>query len=123
MDNNDILFGLTPTGYKFGSPFKKETFNKKRINKIRNFVRVYLAPTKNVNLKTASAYNIKHYIEKSIYARDYGIGYVGCGELIYAMYLEGYQVKRVNNNAYFNISSKSVKILNESKILTWHEEN
>ena len=115
MDNSDILQGLTPTGYKFGVKFQMETFNEERINKIRVFIRLYFTPTKNVNLNTAPAYNIKHYIEKSIYARELGIGYVGCGELIYAMYLEGYKIKRVDNNAYFNISSKSVKILNESK--------
>ena len=115
MNKNDILRGLTPTGYKFGVKFDKDAFNPERIDKIRNIIRMNIIPRKTINKNTSSSYNLKHIIERSIYAEQHGIGYIGNGELIYSMILEGYEVERNDNEVYFNITSRCVDNLNQNK--------
>lgn len=115
MNKNDLLRGLTPVGYKFGVKFDEDAFNPERIDKIRNIIRMSIIPRKTINKNTSSSYNLKHIMERSIYAEHQDIGYIGNGELIYSMILEGYEVERKENDVYFNITSGCVDRLNQNK--------
>jgi hypothetical protein len=94
------LIGLSLNGFSNGNEkFDYSTFTEiKKIEKIRTEIRKYFTKTKSFNLKRSS-YGLKHELERHI-----GV-YVANGELIYAMYLEGFDIKRNDINCYFNISS------------------
>jgi len=105
----DKLIGLSLNGFSNG----KEKFNpkifseNKKIKNLRTEIRKYFRKTKSFNMK-ASSYGLKHDFEKHIGE------YVANGELIYAMYLEGYKIKRDDINCHFNISSVGLNNLRTS---------
>ncbi len=79
-----------------GDEFTNEDFA--RIEKIRTFIKKTMEPSIGFS-ESSTSYGLKHDCERAIGE------YVSNGELIYAMYLEGYRIKQafVNNpNARFN---------------------
>ncbi len=94
------LTGLCLNGFSNGNEeFDSSNFTEiKKIERIRTEIRKYFTKTKSFN-KTRSSYGLKHDLERHLG------NYVANGELIYAMYLEGYEIKRNDINCYFNISS------------------
>ena len=116
--NTDIaaLNGLEEHGFGSRTNFDASLFSNERINSIREIIRQYLYPIKNVFcIGHARSYTLKHIIERYAYVTSHPLlgNYVTNGECIYAMYLEGYKVKRANDgkNAYFNVSKRSVEEL------------
>lgn len=110
LDDMSKLIGLSLNGFsneneKFDYSILSEI---EKIEKIRAEIRKYFTKTKSFNLKRSS-YGLKHELERHIG------NYVANGELIYAMHLEGYKIKRSGINCYFNISSVGLKNLTISK--------
>jgi hypothetical protein len=103
MDKN-ILKGLQLNGFDNELESFDDTpfLNNKTVELIRPFLTDNLSKTKTIN-KSHSSYGLKHIVEKKIGK------YVTNGELIYAMYLEGFDIKRQNINCYFNIKTSEVK--------------
>ena len=66
-------------------------------------------------MEHAHSYRLKHIIERYAYATNHPLlgNYITNGECIYAMYLEGYKVRRAGDgkNAHFNVSKRSVEDL------------
>lgn len=110
----EMLEGLYRTGYESiimeGNKHWSE-FNAERIEKIREIIRENLEKrkTERVNLLGYGSYSLKHAVEKDESARGILKCYVSNGELIYAMILEGYNVKREGRNAYFNVTMASAE--------------
>ena len=71
---------------------------------LRREIRKHFRVIKSFNLNRGS-YGLKHDLERHIGK------YVSNGELIYAMYLEGFNIKRNGINCYFNISLVSLRNL------------
>lgn len=84
--------------------FDKTVFDVDRIDEIRQFISSKFSKIKSFNTRNSS-YGLKHIVERAIG------NYVSNGELIYAMHLEGYSIKRTGINCYFNLSVKSLKNL------------
>ncbi|UAB82815.1 hypothetical protein INR75_11270 [Zunongwangia sp. SCSIO 43204] len=103
---SDELTGLDLNGFSNNEEkFNQTIFSKtKKIDKLRSQIKKYFTKTKSFNLKRSS-YGLKHDLERHIDE------YVANGELIYAMHLEGYKIKRDGINCYFNISSVGLKNL------------
>lgn len=111
-----VLAGLELSGF---SPklntFDPSVFNKDRIDAIRYIIASFFDKTKRVKDKSESrSYWLKHRVEE--YAQrvyDPVLGnYITNGELIYAMLLEGFKVKKVEDkNALFNVSKRSINRL------------
>ncbi|MBJ2174182.1 hypothetical protein JBL43_08030 [Aureibaculum sp. A20] len=103
MKNNDLR-GLDLNG--FSNPtteFNPSIFNdREKIDLIRIMIRMNFTKTKGF-YRFATSYGLKHHIE-----RRFG-DYVSNGELIYAMHLEGFKIKRLNINGLFNLSATSLK--------------
>lgn len=111
-----ILYGLTQEGFTDGPRFDASIFSEERINAIREIIRHFLYPSKQINiLQSPQSYPLKHILEDyAATMRDSVLGnYVSNGECIYAMFCEGYSIKRINKglNARFNVSGKSVSAL------------
>lgn len=111
-----ILSGLTQEGFTDGPGFDASIFSEERINAIREIIRQFLYPSKQINnLQSPQSYPLKHILEDyAATKRDSVLGNsVSNGECIYAMFCEGYSIKRINNglNACFNVSGKSVSDL------------
>lgn len=108
----DELIGLCLNGFSNGSEkFDPKTFSEvKKIEKLRIEIKKYFKKTESFNLNRSS-YGLKHDLERHIGE------YVANGELIYAMYMEGYKIKRARINCYFNISSVGLKNLTISNRL------
>lgn len=92
---------------KYGFDPKGEKIQIDSLRDIRAFIRDKLVIQKNINLETSS-YGLKHIAEREVGR------YVGNGELIAAMILEGYDhvVSHGLNypyNAHFNVSERSIK--------------
>ncbi|WP_179353810.1 hypothetical protein [Winogradskyella vidalii] len=106
------LIGLCHNGFSNGNEkIDSSTFSEiQKIEKIRAEIKKYFTKTKSFNLKRSS-YGLKHELERHLG------NYVTNGELIYAMYLEGYKIKRCDINCYFNISSVGLKNLTISNKL------
>lgn len=110
----EMLEGLYYTGYENttmeGNKHWSE-FNAERIDVIREIIRANLEKrkTERVNLLGYGSYSLKHAVEKDELARGVLKCYVSNGELIYAMILEGYNVKREGRNAYFNVTMASAE--------------
>lgn len=106
------LKGLTYLGYKGFGDFNPDEFKKERIEAIRDIIRPRLEKRKTISNGTCSSYELKHCVERQIESVA-GIlkGYVSNGELIYAMILEDFDVRRSGLNAFFNVSAKSLKRL------------
>jgi len=120
MANNNTniaaLNGLEEHGFGNRTYFDASLFSNERIDAIREIIRIYLYPIKNVSyMEHAHSYRLKHIIEQYAYATNHPLlgNYITNGECIYAMYLEGYKVKQANDekNAYFNVSKRSVEEL------------
>lgn len=108
---NDVLYGLTRQGYNGYKEFDPSEFDMDRINAIRAIIKPRLEKTKSINSR-AHSYTLKMRCEHQIEAaREPLCGYVGNGELIYAMILEGFKVKQEDLNASFNVSNASLKRL------------
>lgn len=106
MDKS-ILNGLKLNGFdNEHESFDESLFStNKKIDIIRPFLSENLSKTKTIN-KSHSSYGLKHIVEKKIGQ------YVTNGELIYAMFLEGFDIKRHNINCFFNIKTSEVKKMN-----------
>ena len=111
-----ILFGLELDGFNpKSSIFNPSVFNEDRIDAIRYIIANFFDKTKIAKNQTESrSYWLKHRVEE--YAQrvcDPVLrNYITNGELIYAMFLEGFTVKKVDEkNAYFNVSKRSVNRL------------
>ena len=111
-----FLFGLELDGFNpKSSIFNPSVFNEDRIDAIRYIIANFFDKTKIAKNQTESrSYWLKHRVEE--YAQrvcDPVLrNYITNGELIYAMFLEGFTVKKVDEkNAYFNVSKRSVNRL------------
>lgn len=101
----NLLDGLTLNGFEETvKGFDKTAFDENRIELIRHFIPSRFSKIFSFNTRNSS-YGLKHIVERSIG------NYISNGELIYAMYLEGYSIKRTGINCYFNLSAKSLKSL------------
>lgn len=107
MTCNENLAGLTLNGYEDGIVFDENRFDAARIEEIRAVVRKWFRKMQNINLRHSS-YSLKHSMERYLGRErlwDGAVdGYVSNGEMIYAMILEGFDVRRERINAFFNIS-------------------
>ena len=116
----EMLEGLYYTGYEIAVVGNKPwtEFNSERIEKIREIIKENLEKrkTERVNLLGYGSYSLKHAVEKDENARGILKCYVSNGELIYAMILEGYNVKREGRNAYFNVTMDSAKRFYEKNL-------
>lgn len=109
-----LIETLGKTGFEDSAHFSPNVFDNDVLSKVRMVIRDNLTRTKTIrNLEYTQSYPIKHKIEK--YFKSIGVQLpVWNGLLIYAMYLEGYKVRRVGTtslNAYFNVSTVSVRKL------------
>lgn len=108
------LNGLGINGFLYETEvFDPKIFSKtKRIEKIRAEIKKYFTKTKSFN-STIGSRGLTRNLEMHIGE------YVAYGELIYAMYLEGYKIKRYHPgiNCHFNISSIGLRNLVESNKL------
>lgn len=81
---------------------------------MRKVIRENLTKTKTIRESSYTrSYSLKHKIEKYI-QREGESCHVYNGLLIYAMYLEGFRIRRAYDdsiNAYFNVSTVSVRKL------------
>lgn len=102
----DELRGLSLNGFSNGyDKFNPKIFSEnKKIETLRVEIRKYFRKIKSFN-RIRSSYGLKHDFERHIGE------HVANGELIFAMYLEGYKIKRNGINCYFNISSVGLKSL------------
>lgn len=85
----------------------KSSVDLNSIKSSRDFIRDNLKKTKSIN-KRVGSYKLKHAVE--IYYNNNL--FMGNGDFIAAMILEGYEYKRESKdspNAYFNLSQKSIK--------------
>lgn len=106
-----MLYGLTTQGYNGFKEFDPSEFDMDRINAIRAIIRPRLKKSKCINYR-AHSYTLKMRCEHQIEAAGEPLcGYVGNGELIYAMILEGFKVKQEDLNASFNVTVASLKSL------------
>jgi len=115
-NKNNVLCGLRKHGYTDKNGFIESVFSKDRIDAVREIIKTHLIPIKNVSYHYgARSYVLKHVIERFAYHNNNTIlgNYITNGECIYAMYLEGYTVKRDSDgkNARFNVSKRSVDAL------------
>ena len=115
-NNENVLGGLRKHGYTDKIGFVESEFSKDRIDAIREIIKAHLIPIKNVSYcYGARSYVLKHIIERFAFLTNNAIlgNYITNGECIYAMFLEGYSVKRDSEgkNARFNVSKKSVELL------------
>lgn len=105
------LRGLTYIGYYGNAPFSNLEFREDNRDVICGIIRSRLEKTKTIN-RRISSYELKHLVEKQVEASGTPCkGYVSNGELIYAMILEGFEIEVCGMNAFFNVSSRSVKRL------------
>ncbi|MDF1674948.1 MAG: hypothetical protein P1U44_04455 [Vicingaceae bacterium] len=109
------LDGLYLNGFSYKSEkFDPKIFSEtKKIKKIRTEIKKYFTKTKSFN-SIRTSYGLKHDLERHIGE------YVANGELIYAMYLEGYKIKKNNSslNCSFNFSSVGLKnLVSSNKLL------
>ena len=118
MEKIEVLTGLREHGFTSKIGFDPSIFKTERIDAIRTIIREHLTPIKRISAYEAGrSYTLKHKFED--YASRTGnavLGnYVTNGECIYAMYLEGYMVKREKDgqSAYFNVSKKSFEKFRE----------
>ena len=109
-----LIETLGKTGFEDSAHFSTNIFDNDALSQVRMVIRDNLTRTKTIrNLEYTQSYPIKHKIEK--YLKSIGVQLpIWNGLLIYAMYLEGYKVRRVGTtslNAYFNVSTVSVRKL------------
>jgi hypothetical protein len=113
MEEKNDLSGLNLSGFQnLNGKFNSEIFkDNETIELLRPVIRKYFRETKTI-YRQSSSYGIKHVAENHIGT------YVSNGELIYAMHLEGYKIKRDTINCCFNISGPDLRLLrNANEIL------
>lgn len=112
MEDINDLSGLDKFGFRNnGKAFDASVFdNKEIIELVRKNIREYLTKSKRM-YKSQSSYGLKHVMERHIGK------YVSNGELIYAMYLEGFKLLKDSPNCYFNIKKTDVRMLKPIKNL------
>ena len=112
MENIEVLSGLNENGFSYKAGFNPAIFREDRIEAIRAIIREHLKPIKRISPYYAGrSYTLKHKFEDYASRTNNTIlgNYISNGECIYAMFLEGYMVKRDpdGKNAIFNVSKKS----------------
>lgn len=107
VEENDLR-GLTLNGFENEyKRFDNEIFKENEtILHLRKLISKYLTKTEKPNMKINS-YGMKHTVERIIDR------YVSNGELIYAMHLEGFKIKRYGINCCFNLKAEDYKLLND----------
>lgn len=98
-------------GFKNSTIFSPDVFDPDTLEKVRKIIRENLTKIKTIRNSTYTrSYQLKHNLEK--YNQNHSESYhIYNGMLIYAMYLEGYKIRRDGTNAYFNVSPASVRKL------------
>lgn len=117
METTKKLIGkLGEFGFGDSIIFNPDVFNCDLLAKVRSIIRENFTKTKTIqNRDLTQSYSIKHKIE-DYSKRSQSPLYITNGLLIYAMYLEGYRVRRVRNNslnAYFDVSTASIHKLQQ----------
>ena len=108
MKKNDLT-GLDLNGFNNqATNFDISNFKENgKIKSIRREIKKYYTKTKGF-YKLRTSYGLKHDMEKHIGE------YVSNGELIYAMHLEGFKIKRESPNCLFNLSTTGMRLLMNS---------
>lgn len=112
------LKGLGYLGYSDMQDFDEKEFNMLRINEVKKIIGHRVSKKKAFE-KSISSYGLKHIVELQPESNNGMLGgYVSNGEMIYAMILLGFDVKRIpeTGNAYFNISRKSLTGLSLTRV-------
>lgn len=112
MENINDLKGLKLSGFngdikKFDVSIFQEN---EKVDLIRPEIKKFFRKTKTFN-NDISSYGLKHVLERHI------DNYVSNGELIYAMHLEGFKIKRDGINCFFNVSNTGIGHLRNSKTI------
>jgi hypothetical protein len=109
MEKINDLSGLNLSGFQTSIKFNSDIFkDNETIELLRPVIRKYFKKTKTI-YRDSSSYGIKHVAEDHIGTN------VSNGELIYAMHLEGYKIKRDTIKCCFNISGTDLRLLRNSK--------
>jgi len=87
---------------KFGFDTSSEKIDIESLDELRQFINTNFEKTKHINT-IKSSFSLKEIIEKEFSTFIYN------GEFSAAMILEGFKFKQSDQNAYFNISKKSLK--------------
>lgn len=116
MDKQDYLKHLTKSGYEPNVDFDENSFNQQRINELRKVIRKCFRHGRCLSMMDeANSYKMKHvmenYLGRKIQHDGCINGYVSNGELIYAMILEGFKVRRNGRNCFFNVIPTDVRAL------------
>lgn len=107
INRDDILKGLSNIGFEEDTEFWEGTFDRERMGILKNLVGWKLKPSKSFYMRENSS-DICYYINKlTKYQTFWDLDHIGEGEVIYAMYLAGFDIKRVGKRAYFKITSYS----------------
>lgn len=105
---------LENEGFKNSTIFSPDIFDPDVLEQVRKIIRENLTKTKTIRENSYTrSYSLKHNIEKYLQS-DGESCHIYNGLLIYAMYLEGFKIRRAYNdskNAYFNVSTISVRKL------------
>lgn len=112
------LKGLGYLGYSDMQDFDKKEFSMLRINEIKRIIGHRVSKKKAFE-KGISSYGLKHIVEAQPESNNGMLGgYISNGEMIYAMILLGFDVKRIpkTSNAHFNISRKSLTDLSLTRV-------
>lgn len=117
MEKTKQLIGILENeGLNDSAIFSPDVFDPDMLKQVRKVIRENLTKTKTKTIRENSytrSYSLKHKIEK--YFQNEGEScHIYNGLLIYAMYLEGFRIRRAYNdskNAYFNVSTISVRKL------------
>ena len=120
-DRDDILKGLSNIRYEDDPDFLEGTFDKSRMGILTNLVEYSFKKSKTYYMQENSS-RIKHYINKLCkYQTVWDLEDIQEGEVIYAMYLAGFEVKRKGDRAYFKITSASCHKLYSEANTAEHE--
>lgn len=116
----ELIKSLGEFGFDDSVNFNAAVFDVETLSMIRLVIRDNFTRTKIIrDLDLTQSYPLKHKIENYFREIEHPL-YITNGLLIYAMYLEGYRVRRVKNsiNAYFDVSTASVrKFMKKNKCL------
>lgn len=107
----ELIKSLGEFGFDDSVNFNAAIFDVETLSMIRLVIRDNFTRTKIIrDLDLTQSYPLKHKIENYFREIEHPLCITN-GLLIYAMYLEGYRVRRVKNsiNAYFDVSTASVR--------------
>lgn len=111
----ELIKSLGEFGFDDSVNFNASVFDDEALSMVRLVIRDNFTRTKIIrDLDLTQSYPLKHKIENYFRKIEHPLNITN-GLLIYAMYLEGYRVRRVKNskNAYFDVSTASVRKLME----------